>query len=164
MDIVRADELSIEYLAGLMDGEGCFRIASQNRSHGPLFYCSVTIRMRDDKTYLLRTIGKKFDGSLFSENRSKSGSINRNPNFAVEWRGPDAERICRQLLPYLIIKRDEAQVLIQFEELRITSHEHKVNRNKGGGRGGRRLPDSYFEAAQNLYLQCRELKVYRGKK
>ncbi len=163
MEAMVADRASDQYWAGLFDGEGCFRIVRQNRKHGALYYCSVTIRMRDDSHYLLKRIGEEFGVALYTYSRSKSGGIKRNPSATVEFRGPKAEEVCRRLLPFLVIKRDQAELLIRFERLRMASHESEIRRGAGYGSGGRRLPESYYQKAEEMYLECRAMKRYRGR-
>ncbi len=155
--------LTDQYMAGLFDGEGCFRIVRTNRKHGPLYYCSVSIRMRDDSHYLLDGIGKELGAALYTYSRSKSGGAKRSPSALVEFRGPMAREVCRRLLPFLIIKRDQAELLIRFEKLRIASHESEIRRGAGYGSGGRRLPESYYQKAEEMYLECRAMKHYRGR-
>jgi hypothetical protein len=118
--------------------------------------------MRDDSVSLLRMLANQFAGSLYTESKSKAGGQNRNPSVLIEWRGPSAADICRQMLPHLVLKKKQAGLLLEFEILRISSHECEINRGKGNGSGGRKLPEVYYEQAKLLYIQCRELKRYPG--
>jgi hypothetical protein len=58
VDAVVCDPPMGYWLAGLIDGEGCFRIqANHSRSHGPKTYAtSFALKLRDDDEAILRSI------------------------------------------------------------------------------------------------------------
>lgn len=102
----------LAYMAGLIDGEGCLRIAHI----GPrkkTYYPMVCIAMTHRET--IEWVAQKW----------KAGSIKRNNHTAtnngawrVQWvvriHGMRAQLLCRLLLPYLITKRENAQLIIEF--------------------------------------------------
>jgi hypothetical protein len=150
-------DLSIQYLAGLMDGDGCFYVRRWNNKHGGLgFRAEVTIVLRRDKKYLLNAIHEKHGGFLADRNpRPPSKPISR-----LDWGGSSAHQICKLLFPFLIIKREQAQVVIDFEELRIRYSPQLLNRDKNGKLLG--FGPDYLEEAEMLYGKCRKLKEYIG--
>ena len=103
----------LAYLAGLLDGEGCFRI-----SHvGPkriTYYPTVEIAMTD-----LGTIE-------WVQSKWKSGTVKLNNHTAIRketaWKkqyivrihGKRAHLLCTLLLPFLITKHQQATLITEF--------------------------------------------------
>ncbi len=62
------------------------------------------------------------------------------------------------MIPLLILKREQAQVVLEFEELRNSWAPYLSVRDENGRLRG--FGPDYFEQAELLYRKCRELKEY----
>lgn len=113
-------------MAGIMDGEGCFTICrafNNDREGNTLFsqyryQARICITNKSEK--LLKWVTKNFGGSYrFKPN---AGNI-ENSGEIGEWNftgGNQAmEKFLLSVLPYLVIKQDQAKVLIAFTRLHM---------------------------------------------
>ena len=101
--------MSIEYLAGLVDGEGCLLLQSNNggTSHG----IAVVIAM----------CGPKIHKEILRHTPSAQYILKKGTGYRrIEsvWYGANAARILEELLPHLILKYDQACLLLQYEYTR----------------------------------------------
>lgn len=142
------------YLAGLIDGEGSFviqktsveKIAKSSRSKTPKYLAYFCIGMVDKEPLDLikDTIGM---GKVYEE---------RVPNRRSIWRIRFAGRITlmpfiRQLLPYLIVKKKQAELLLNFCENWVTPD------NEGGKR--KLVSDEELQRREEAYLKMRKLNA-----
>lgn len=102
---------SLAYLAGYFDGESCFTISG---ARGAQRVNGGTPRVSVSNTFLpaLRKIQDLFGGSL----RRKTKSRTPWHRDAWEWycSGSDARGVCQILLPYLIEKAPQAELLLAY--------------------------------------------------
>jgi hypothetical protein len=104
--------LSLEYLAGLVDGEGCIRLHPSNKGKYRKYYP----RLQVTNTYkpILDMLVDQYGGAVHSDTKS------RKENWKVkhDWRitGDKARELLNQLLPYLIIKKEKAIEVLQGDQ------------------------------------------------
>jgi len=111
------------YLAGVIDGEGyvfiVFNKSTQNYSSG------VYIKNTDKK--LLELFAKYFGGNIFFHRKAKP-----HHKDSYQWIcfGNKAAILCRYTLPYLIIKRKQAKLLLEFSKTlkRKLNDNHKLSK------------------------------------
>lgn len=103
---------TLAYAAGLIDGEGCIRVGKYHDTRNGRrlgFRGQLSIGMTDRKAleWLRDTLGGNFYLGRTSYDRTKA---------AYNWtmRTTDAARLLTAILPYLIIKREQALMLIEF--------------------------------------------------
>jgi|SRR5271154_16820 len=113
----------LAYLAGIVDGKGSiciFRInpAKYNRYQNPCFRGVLTISNTREELFewIEKNFGdlnksKKHRRSIFKKNSTHEGWI-------YEWviQGPRLVDICTQLLPFLVVKKRQAELMIQFRK------------------------------------------------
>jgi len=110
-------DFNASYFAGYLDGEGCITISSG----GSAYVCI-------SNTYLpiLKAIKKKYGGLLYRKNHP-------NPNARQQWRwqasGATAVSVVADVLPYLIEKREQAILLLEYRSLRSTA-ENRPRRDE----------------------------------
>ena len=112
-------KLEYAYLAGIMDGEGTFGIYRSKDGRNHHLRCYVVNTDPKLITWLYDTFG----GLVYSRKSKK------NPHWKLkyEWvlcKGETVDLV-ELLLPYLIIKRDQAELAIKFR----TSFNNQYNRN-----------------------------------
>lgn len=114
------------YMAGILDGEGCLTICrSYNNKHdgSPDYSCyryQAAIRITNSSEKLFKWVTKHFGGSYrFKPN---AGNL-ENSGLIGEWSftgGNKAmEKFLLLILPYLVMKPDQAKLLIRFNRLHL---------------------------------------------
>ena len=138
--------IDLAYLAGLFDGEGCIHINKWPNSlkNGHQYGLLVQIKMCDGR--LLKDLHEKYGGNL---NLAKRSLENKNHSDILIWRLEcrKAMAFLVQLLPYLRLKRIQAEVGIRFQEAMPLR-----------GRGRYPVTVEEIEFREQCYLTLRELK------
>jgi len=91
---------SLAYIAGILDGEGTVGVYA-NGATGNSLVVIITNSCEDLIDYI--------DACLPGNKYFRYGKY-----FDLRWHGQDAEFVLELLLPYLIVKRDGAEVGIEF--------------------------------------------------
>lgn len=111
------------YLAGLIDGEGCICINKTGRR-----ISNDEIKVEDNKQALiLRVIVTQKDGQVMDWLKGNfGGGVNlhykgTNTGYLHEWTlsHEKAGEILKKILPFLVIKKRQAEIAIQFQN-RVT--------------------------------------------
>lgn len=135
----------LAYIAGMLDGEGCISIKRQCYAHsyyGPYF--SLTVRIANTNPFVIEFIQEHIGGSLyFYENHTKQ----HKTMYEVSWCSLKAQEVLKLLLPFLIVKKEPAELGIEFQDL--------VNNKLGHKRGS--LTNIELQAREVLYGKSREL-------
>jgi hypothetical protein len=99
------------YVAGLIDGEGCLGIQSTNSTQ---FYAEISIGMSDKALPLLLEVQKTLGGTV-----TKRREPTEKWNGAHTWRigGDAALAFISEVGPFLILKREQYQVLMELKQL-----------------------------------------------
>lgn len=134
-------EISLPYLAGLLDGEGCLMITALRN------YREARRRVRYDpvmqivNTYLplLQLVQLQYGGRI---------QVQRKDCFGLYFSANEMRRILPKLLPFLVIKKNQAEVLLRFLELKRSV-------------GCRRIPESVFGEYEQHYGTMKEMKHER---
>lgn len=106
----------LAYLAGLLDGEGCFRInrcgskaqMERHNAKSPTYYGSLQCGMVEKAA--IELLQQEFGGSVYEERVRNRRSIWR-------WRlhgRADIIACLEKLMPYLMIKKPQAEVVYRF--------------------------------------------------
>ncbi|GAH99585.1 unnamed protein product, partial [marine sediment metagenome] len=112
LDLLGTNEQEIAYLAGFFDGEGCVLLKFNYSAGGPSSYLSVQLaNVFPAPLYLCQRI---FGGKV-SLAKSRHGC-----NAVYQWGvySKKAETFLTVVLPYLIIKKEEAVLALQHAALR----------------------------------------------
>jgi len=149
----------LAYLAGLLDGEGCITIKRSRPNPRPELY-------RRTETYVFSLCIEMSDPrpiNLFCD----TFGLTMHHNTSRHLRNPERHRclyvaqigreygysILKTLLPYLVSKREEAELAIEFYEKCFLAHNHRAK-----GRNRRPVPIAMLEERHSYYLKLRELK------
>lgn len=130
------------YLAGFLDGEGCFR--PHGKHVNPCIQCT--------NTYLpvLQRLCRRFGGSI-AYNRT---TRDRGQKLSWQWRiyGDKAVACCRELLPYLEEKRQQALdvISLSFYPPRSAMRAYLKKRLSALKRSGQRLSDCHHQGPVKL--------------
>jgi hypothetical protein len=133
----------IAWAAGFFDGEGCITAkstytSSRGRKRVLVGSLVVTVVQRVvDPLYIFREM---FGGAV-RLNKNRTG----NPVWAIEYYGTDAMNILEALRPYLVVKREQAELALTMKDSFHT--------------GGRQLTDDEIKRRQVWHAQMRQLKA-----
>src|SRR5713101_1736663 len=139
------NETSIAYCAGLFDGEGCILLSKhytyanhKETAYGrqPNYRYRMDIRLNQTRPesviYLQETLG----GTVYFLRRSHGP--NKEKIYAGRWCWEMADTIAahalEQLLPFLRIKKDEAELALQFQASKFPALQRRGERGRKLGR------------------------------
>ncbi len=119
----------LAYMAGLVDGEGCFFMAKIPKKVGD-GYISEHYRglLKIDNTdkRLLDWIDNTFSGTSSARCRSTSSRKFEREVFTWVATGDRLLDLCEQILPYLVIKKEQCEIMIKFRK----TYTNKLGSNK----------------------------------
>lgn len=104
--------LSVEYLAGFIDGEGSLSLARIPRRGGSPEYC-LRVTIANTNRGILREIKRDFGGTLAT---SRFGLPNWKVGYALIWTNAAAAQVITKVEPHLRVKSAHAQALLEFAE------------------------------------------------
>jgi hypothetical protein len=141
------EAILLSYLAGIVDGEGTIRINAQRLSKKPhwniRYAPSISIGMTNKE--IIELFVKVFGSKLREEcvpNRKKMFRWGTSGTIRVL-------NIVKKLYPYLIVKKEQARLLIEFCE----------NKQTNGFRRNEYLPDSELQRRKELYEKVKKLNA-----
>lgn len=141
-------EVEKAYLAGIIDGEGSICLARQfaKRSHGRYIY--PTVRIANTKKILFEWIQVRVDlkGTFYESN----GCLH------ICWTGKQAIAILKEVLPYFVIKRKQADVVLGMDKM------NKEAKEKAGGNFGHGRPIPEYVIKERL-LAFEEVKALNAR-
>lgn len=108
------------YLAGLIDGEGCISASSQ---HAPRYHAQLKVLNTDRR--MLNWIRETFAKGSVSVNRLGEG----NSKTCFKWRVTGKENVAyilTEVLPYLVIKKDQALLARELCERPEQSRQREI--------------------------------------
>lgn len=148
-------ETEISYLAGIIDGEGSIYIGnfSSNPKTGTLHYqTNIEVTNTDEK--LISWLIEKFGGRMNKYTAKQTPKNSRKAVFRWIASGETLTYLCQILLPYLIIKKRQCEIMI---EMRKTFNGTGATKGKSGCQPVTKeildLRKSYFDEMRSLH--CR---------
>lgn len=124
-------DTELAYIAGIIDGEGTISVGIRNpnpkmRELRPQLVLQVAVVMTDESiiSWLKQVTGI---GNLYKQ-------IKTNPKHKniFHWRPSikDSAKLLIQILPYLIVKKRQAELFIELVSIRSISTRNTVNRER----------------------------------
>lgn len=102
--------VDLAYMAGIVDGEGCIAIERYvSKGHG---YYRAKLRVANTNKELLEFLKLYFGGTISNFGKR---SPNQKPAYMWAIPGETAIKCIKALLPYLFLKRPQAQLAIKFQ-------------------------------------------------
>ena len=102
----------LAYMAGIIDGEGCILIGRKSQGKGKSPRLTLIVNIVNTNEWLIQWIKMQFGGNI--RNRFPP-----NPNAKMIWtwrvESKKAMELLKLVLPYLQIKRPQAELAIQFQ-------------------------------------------------
>jgi hypothetical protein len=116
------DETELAYLAGFFDGEGNIDINYKSDGKGRKYYM-LRIRVSQLNPAPLKLLKGRFGGNIRIEKLRTTKIVNR-PLWTWECSTLSAMLALKSMVPYLLIKREEALIAIAFQE-RVSLNKNK---------------------------------------
>ena len=140
----------LAYVAGIVDGEGCITIAHKwEYKRGTESY-SLLISLHSTDEWLCQFLRNAFGGYVGLDQRKA------RPHHLPAWRwqvtGKYAYELLRVILPYLHLKRPQAELAIKFQEA-------KMRRGHRRGRTGMTAEERVIEEAQHILMKEAKKKL-----
>jgi hypothetical protein len=108
------------YLAGFIDGEGCFFIGlfkTKSKCTGKInFNYHTLLKISNNNYEVLEWIKERFGGSIDKRNRKQRLRQNEVATYSLEFSGNSLTDLTKELLPHLKIKKRHAEVMIKMRE------------------------------------------------
>lgn len=99
---MEADE-SLAYVAGFFDGEGCLLITKNGVES------SVVAQITNSDEYVIHYINALLPGRIYNQKR-----YGRKKIYRLVWSGDEAINTIELLLPYLVIKKVMADLILEY--------------------------------------------------
>jgi hypothetical protein len=118
---------ALAYTAGIIDGEGCIsiylhRTITAKRQRNPFYQLHVSVSSTDE--WLCQWLKMQYGGSVRLETRYLRES-QRSPCWKWALMSSQAGAFLEQILPYLQLKRPQAEIAIAFQK---SKRKYRVNR------------------------------------
>lgn len=154
------EERRMAWLAGFVDGEGTITLCRINECKAknrtvhirPIFQIVNTnyASLQECQTILEHISGRK--PPIHSKSMAGTRLAHWKDSFQIQIvKQQDVKKICQALIPYLIVKKLQAELLVKFVEIRETV----VRKGRYGVKGGQDRPTGNQETA--LWLACKQL-------
>lgn len=116
------------YLAGMIDGDGSIMLTIQNHSGSTLHHYYVpTIKIVGTDKVAIQSIAVDFAGSYYIDLNKGYGKDGSKRLHSVSWRAQlMVKTILENILPYLRIKKAQAELLLDYCNLRLNRISHKA--------------------------------------
>lgn len=99
-------EVDLAWAAGIVDGEGCITLQTVKSSAGNLCYV-LRLTVNNTSLLMLQRLVEIFGGTIIPKKR---GLARHKPQWSWQVCSKKAEAVLTQVAPYLVNKREEAQV------------------------------------------------------
>ncbi|GAI54865.1 unnamed protein product, partial [marine sediment metagenome] len=104
-------EAILAYTAGIMDGEGCIGLYKEKAAHYNLGYnLIVRVQIANTQEWLIRWLQMQFGGYITHQYDERG---NRKPLWQWRIAARKAAEFLKLILPYLYLKRSQAEIAIQ---------------------------------------------------
>ena len=109
----------VAYLAGIVDGEGSICIKRQDAQYNPQF--KLLLRVMNTSRDLIDHLQGIFGGHVHQMKQ-----VTREKTlYELWWAGYDAKPLLELLVPYLVIKKEQAELGIDFQNFVAKRHESR---------------------------------------
>jgi hypothetical protein len=122
-------DTDLAYIAGFMDGEGCYTIARKKRPNGNysyMVYVACGQKATPENITTIKWIQSLFGGSVFFT----KGTGNRCDVVAIGFTCQDALKFVHAVYPYIKTKKAQADIIIEFQEKYVTRNVKKNDRSR----------------------------------
>lgn len=143
------------YTAGIVDGEGTLYIhrctTAKHNKHGiPHYQSCVSVTSTDE--ILIDWLVNVWGGTKTIYKPSQIAKNSKKTPYRWQCSGDRISFVCNNILPYLVIKKEQAKILLEFRNS-ITEGQ-KLNEGK---RMNQSLPQEILDYREQLFQQLKTL-------
>jgi hypothetical protein len=149
---------SFEYVAGLFDGEGSLSLSSYGKKMKGRGYCYPLVRVANGHRRVLELVKQEFGGTLQSYQPLYPGA---RLNYALALGKDQAKAFLQAIIPYLIVKRNVAWIVLCFLERGM---KPRFGGHLKGRQGGLRLTDDDRELRAAVRELVMKINGRKGKR
>jgi hypothetical protein len=113
------------YTAGYFDGDASFRCRQQLDKRDNYFYDSYGIRVSSVNNETIEFFQKTYGGTVYRRKLSNTRANSRD-QFELQIEGKRSHFLIKALIPYLVEKKEEAQILANFIDPAYQHEKHKL--------------------------------------
>ena len=135
------NKILIAYTAGYLDGDGCFYVGKSIQKPKMITIYEYSIQIVSVKKPVLDIFMSNFGGFV----RIKPEKERHRPAYCWTIKGPPAVNAASKVLPFLIDKRNQANIFIQYSSTIVANNFKTVN-------------DFIINQRNSFIQQCREDK------
>ena len=135
----------LAYLAGVVDGEGSLTLSQNGTGRWKRKHAAIVLTVYNSDSNLLNWIKSEFGGNVYFYKRAENPKWKPQGRWIVS--AKSAALLIKKLLPYLIVKREQAIVMLAFYDTKITNSTPM----KFG------LPDKILKERERLAGRIRQL-------
>ncbi len=125
-------DINKAWMAGFIDGEGCLSIYKQIRKNRPSPSWRPFVTIANTHRGCLNIFVENYGGHIrFNSEKRSNKKTGVKWSDSWSWYCPQSSilKLCNDLMPYFVIKKENAQILTTF-----ITHVHNTKRKKGGRR------------------------------
>jgi hypothetical protein len=140
-------ETELAYLAGIVDGEGCFYtgMVKQGR-YGSGYQFHALLKVSNTHRGLIDYLENTFGGNREYAYCKQRANPNFKPVYSWQATGLMLDYLCPMILPYLIVKRQQCELMIK-----IRSTYKNI--------GSKRLPQEIIDIRLGIVQEMKKLNV-----
>lgn len=112
-----AGETQKAYIAGIIDGEGCISVRcceGRKRKTSRYYYSSVSVEMASKE--IIDFIQELYEGKIYHRKSRNRTGVTDMTMWTWRLNGKEAANFLKTIYPFLVQKKKEAEVLIDFSE------------------------------------------------
>ena len=144
--------LSLEYVAGYIDGEGCILVhkaaATESGRVTPRYDLHVSAYQCSRK--VLNQLSTQFGGKVYTHNRSNRPTMRDSWSWRIS--GPSANAFLTLIYPYLVEKKEQSWLGLEFYAQKQRSTGHQVSDEQVALREGFYLALQAAKREEDAYL------------
>jgi hypothetical protein len=156
LDFIRKEYSAIQvaYLAGIIDGEGSIYIGcySHNPKTGTPHY-QTKIEVSNTSEPLVDWLIANFEGNKTMYTAKQLAKNSRRAVYRWTIWSDRVAHLCEIMLPYLVIKKREAEIMIEMRETYKKTHMQK------GQQGTQPIEKSVLADRERLYKEIKSLHI-----
>lgn len=109
-------DAKLPYWAGFFDGEGCVTISrTYSKNKRPSY--TLTVQIGNTHLGVLEEIKERYGGGIYT----RKGVEGRTRMYDINLRSKVAEAFISDILPFLVVKKKEAELALEFRNLAVRS-------------------------------------------
>ena len=119
--------VDLAYVAGLFDGEGCVCLATSGKTATGKQRIQLVVNLANTNEWITQWLKFNFGGQVYKDKISKR-IVFRSDAWRWQLRSRQATLFLELILPYLKLKKPQAQLAIQFQS------RQKIGRYQSDGK------------------------------